>query len=106
MSSDNKNKPRGQTVPYEEKGYSGELSTLGKITCLIEHFDNISLTDEDLRSIVPLENIREKESFKSGYRLGIVLINQGFTEENYHKFIENLRTKPKEKIEEIRKTRT
>lgn len=89
-----------------EKGFSGELSTLGKITCLTEHFDNITLTDEDLKSIVPLENIREKESFKSGYILGKALISKGFTEENYHKFLESLRVKPKEKIEEIRKTRT
>ena len=101
----NKDLPRGQAVPREEKGYSGKLSTIGKLTYFTEYFEGITIEDKDIQSIIPIENPRESKSFKEGYKRGMTLVEQGFTKENYHNFLTSLRTKPKKVIEEIHKNK-
>lgn len=101
MAYKNKESSRGQTVPIEEKGYSGELSTLGKLSYFSEYFDKVFIENSNIKRIVPIENPRESKSFKEGYQRAKALVERGFTQEHYHIFLESLRIKPKDLIEEI-----
>lgn len=95
------NNSKSYQLVTEEKGFGGELSTLGKLAYFTEYFDSIKISDQDIQSLIPIENPRETTSFKSGYERGRILVEQGFTKEHYHNFLESLRKKPKEKIEEL-----
>jgi len=105
MLQNNEKIVRGQTVPKEEKGYSGELSTLGKLSYFTEYFNKISIEEDDIKRIVPIDKPLESKSFKEGYQRGKVLVAQGFTKENYISFLAGLRTKTKAVIEEVHETK-
>jgi len=77
----------------EEKGYTPQLIDLGKLSCFIEYFDMIRLEEQKLPQVGPFDNPSERESFKSGYEMGKILVRQGFSEENYHTFLENYEIK-------------
>ena len=80
-------------VTVEEKGYKAQLTDLGKLSCFIERFDMIKLEDQNLPQVGPFEDPRERTSFKYGYEMGKVLVDNGFSEENYHAFSENYEAK-------------
>lgn len=70
----------------EEKGFTSQLTQLGKLCCYVEHFDMIGLNDQNISSVGPFEDPRKTQSFKNGYDLAGKLIKAGFTEQNYHDF--------------------
>lgn len=80
-------------LTQEEKGYKQQLTELGKLSCFIEHFDMIMLEEQQLPKVGPFEDPRERTSFKYGYEMGKVLVKQGFSEENYHTFLQNYEAK-------------
>jgi len=80
-------------VTQEEKGYKQQLTDLGKLSSFIECFDMIPLEEQQLPEVGPFEDPRERTSFKYGYEMGKILVKQGFSEENYHAFLQNYETK-------------
>lgn len=89
------------TVAQLEKGYSGELATIGKLAYFTEHFDGLKIEEQDIETVIPVEKPTKTSSFKSGYERGMYLVKHGFTEEHYHSFLENLRKGAKEKVEKM-----
>lgn len=82
-------------ITQEEKGYSRQLIDSGKLSSFIEAFDFIKLEEQELEQIGPFENPRESKSFKDGYEMGKMLVSKGFSEENYHKFLQEYENKYK-----------
>ena len=81
------------TIQWNEKGYTQQLVELGKLCCFVEFFDKIPLEEQQIEQVGPFENPRECESFKKGYETGKIFVNNGFTEENYHVFVNNYENK-------------
>ena len=80
-------------LEQEEKGYTGQLTELGRISYFIEYFDMIKLEEQNLPQVGPFENPSEKASFKYGYEMGKILVKSGFSEENYHKLLQDFEIK-------------
>lgn len=93
--------PKEKRLIIEEKGYSGELSTLGKITYFTEYFYGIQLTEQDIKKVVPLDNPKDNPSFKEGYQRAMFLVKQGFTKDDYKKYLENINKEIKPKVDNI-----
>ena len=90
-----------EQLVIKEKGYGGELATLGKIACFLEKIYNLELTEEDIKHIIPLENPTMEESFKEGYKYGLALIANGFNQKNFKDFLEKQSKNTKNKLEKI-----
>lgn len=93
--------PKERRLIVEEKGYSGELSTIGKIVYFTEHFYGMQITEEDIKKVIPLDNPKDNKSFKEGYQRAIILVKQGFTKEDYKKYLENINRDIKPKVDNI-----
>lgn len=89
----------------EEKGCCGELNTLGKIAYFIEAFYGIKLEDEDIKEALPVENPTQTRSYKNGYNMGKILVENGFTKEHCIAFYQNMRAKLKTKFDLIETTK-
>jgi len=102
FSYNNKLKPntKAHRLIVEEKGYSGELSTLGKIDIFEQHFYNKKLNDSIINRVAKIDNPRKSKSFKEGQIKAISLIKQGFGLEEYAIFLKNINKKLKEKLVE------
>ena len=83
----------------EEQGYSGYLITLGKIDYFEEKFYNEKLSDDVIKSMIPLDNPRKTKSFIYGRKMAIALEKQGFSEKEYSTFLKNLNKSFFRKIE-------
>lgn len=75
------------TTVHEEKGFTSQLTQLGKLCCFVEHFDMIGLDEQNIISVGPFEFPRNTKSFERGYILAKGLIKAGFTEQNYYDFV-------------------
>ena len=68
----------------EEKGYSAELVTRGVKSFLEEYFEKIPLDEQNLPIVGPFENIENTESFQTGRKRGMFLVENGYSEEVYY----------------------
>ena len=66
-----------------EKIYAKELHLAGRKAAFEENFYGISLEEQNIKPIGPIEDPREVKSFKEGYEQGKFLLNNGYTEEMY-----------------------
>lgn len=108
LNSSIKKGTKAYQLIVDEKGFGGDLSTLGKLAYFKEVFENEGLQDEFINNILPLDNVKEQKSFKSGYEMAIALVKNGFSEEDYIEFLKNIRKQLQSKInlaEKIRKSR-
>ena len=76
-----------------EKGYSSELNLRGRISAFEEHFEGIPLEEQEHPIVGPIYNILESESFQKGRERGLFLIKNGFTQEQYKKFLTEFEAK-------------
>lgn len=90
--SDRKNIERAKIKALEKKCTS-ELIELGKICRFVEHFDKISLAEQNIPQVGPFEDPTIMPSFKQGYTMAESFINAGFSYENYLSFVENYENK-------------
>lgn len=86
-------KTKNNSTNIEEKGYTAQLLSLGKICRFVEYFDNISLEEQQITSVGPFEDPKETKSFKNGYKSAQEFINAGLTERNYREFVKNYEQK-------------
>ena len=84
---------KNNSVSIEEKGYTAQLTSLGKICRFVEHFDNISLDKQEIMPVGPFINPKETKSFMNGYNSAQDYINAGLTEQNYHEIVKNYEEK-------------
>ena len=82
-----------KSLRFQEKGYSSELQLRGRKSYFEEFFDGISLENQDLPVVGPFQNIRETESFQGGRQRAFFLVNNGFTLEQYQKFLSEFEAK-------------
>lgn len=80
-------------LEQEEQGYTKQLTDLGKLSYFIEHFDMIRLEDQNLSPVGPFEDPRERTSFKYGHEMAKTLVANGFSENNYLKFLQDYELK-------------
>lgn len=82
-----------------EETYAKELHLAGRKAAFEENFYGISLEEQNIKPIGPIEDPTKAKLFNEGYKQGIFLLNNGYTEEMYlTKFLpeyEEKCTKPK-----------
>lgn len=87
-NEEQRNKQRERVIMVQdEKGYTSQLTQLGKLCCFVEKFDMISLEEQNIGSVGPFEDPRITKSFKNGYTMAESLVKAGFNEASYRAFV-------------------
>lgn len=60
-----------------EKEFSKALNLEGRKSYFIEYYHDIKLEDQEIRQIGPFTDPRTTENFKTGYKRGMFLVEQG-----------------------------
>lgn len=88
-----KEQARINSLTQEEKGYSSKLNHMGRIAFFKEYFEGKKLEEQQIPSIGPFDNPKKMTSFQNGYQRAALLVNNGFSYEDYKKYIGELEEK-------------
>lgn len=82
-----------ELIKQSAKMESITLKEMGKYSAFKEVFEGIPLEEQDFSYINSNDDIKSNNSFVEGRKFGFVLIKNGFSKENYNKYVSINETK-------------